>query len=186
MPTDYLRDLVSLIAVISFVIFIVAIYLPRMKHRVASPLRDFFKNGTAALETLIFLMLYAILFYTLFFFPDAALSPSLAAPGSLLALAGLVLALIGRLTLRKHWRPVTNPGKPDVLLTSGIFRYLRHPIYAGRILFFMGVMLMFASPLVILTIVYWYTLRMKARREEHLLTGLPGYAEYRQRVFSPF
>ena len=68
---------------------------------------------------------------------------------------------------------------------AGPFAHVRHPIYAGGLLFFVGWSL-FAGPLaLVLTAALGVLWALKARVEErHLLSRYPGYAAYAARVRS--
>jgi protein-S-isoprenylcysteine O-methyltransferase Ste14 len=76
-----------------------------------------------------------------------------------------------------------------VLISDGIYRRLRHPIYAGLILLALGWSLLTASVLaLVLTGAFAVLLDLKARREEVWLRDrFPGYAAYaaRTRRFVP-
>jgi protein-S-isoprenylcysteine O-methyltransferase Ste14 len=73
---------------------------------------------------------------------------------------------------------------------SGVYRYLRHPIYAGLVLAGLGWGLVTAAPAAIaLTLLLLVWLDLKARREEAWLAARhPGYEAYRARTrkFLPF
>lgn len=70
------------------------------------------------------------------------------------------------------------------VIDSGPYAYVRHPMYSGTILFFAGLPLLLGSwrglimmPLFVLLFGYRATLEERA-----LITGLPGYTDYRTRV----
>lgn len=70
------------------------------------------------------------------------------------------------------------------VIDSGPYAYVRHPMYSGTILFFAGLPLLLGSwrglmimPLFVLLFSYRATLEERA-----LITGLPGYTDYRRRV----
>lgn len=180
------RLIVTITALLSFLLFLICVYIPRLRNE-STVVADFFRNTTSILETLTFSFLYIALFGMLFAAPESMLSPTWAPVGGVLSIFGLGIALMARLSLSKNWRPVTDARAPATLHTTGIFRYVRHPIYTARLLFFVGVMLLFASPLLVLSIPYWYLLRQKARSEEAMLhTSFPEYHSYRNSTFSPF
>jgi protein-S-isoprenylcysteine O-methyltransferase Ste14 len=58
--------------------------------------------------------------------------------GFILFLLGLMLAVWARLYLGKNWgMPMSEKQDPE-LVTSGPYRYIRHPIYSGILLAFLG------------------------------------------------
>lgn len=65
-------------------------------------------------------------------------SPILEGVGAVLFLAGLGLAVWARLYLGRNWgMPMTRKDEPE-LVTSGPYRYVRHPIYSGLLLAILG------------------------------------------------
>ena len=66
--------------------------------------------------------------------------------GSLLIICGLLLIGAARRQLQKQAQPA-GPGKPTTeLLTTGVFRLSRNPIYLGIILIYAGLGLAFTAP----------------------------------------
>ena len=65
-------------------------------------------------------------------------SPVLAAVGAVVFLSGLGLALWARVHLGRNWgMPMTERAEPE-LVTSGPYRFVRHPIYSGILLGMLG------------------------------------------------
>ena len=65
-------------------------------------------------------------------------SPVLQVVGAILFLAGLALAVWARIYLGRNWgMPMTQKDEPE-LVTSGPYRYVRHPIYSGILLAMLG------------------------------------------------
>lgn len=83
----------------------------------------------------------------------------------------------------KSLSPFPRPRRDAELVVSGPYRFLRHPIYVGGVLFFVGLSLVFSVYALALTAVlaaFWVA---KARVEErHLSERFPGYADYRRRT----
>jgi len=94
---------------------------------------------------------------------------------------GGIINLIGLLTMR---RAFTIMSEARTLVTSGIFRYIRHPLYCAHIIMFSGSMLLrlhWASVVLYLLFVAGQVLR--ARIEEHKLErAFVDYARYRDRT----
>jgi protein-S-isoprenylcysteine O-methyltransferase Ste14 len=125
----------------------------------------------------------------------AYFSPALAVdlPGRLgvalaLAAAGAVVALAGVAEFRRR-RTTVNPLQPErasALVTSGVFRWTRNPMYLGLALALFGWAAFLAHPLAALGVpvfVAWMN-RWQIPREERALEGLFGaeFARYRTRV----
>lgn len=98
-------------------------------------------------------------------------------------LLGAGLIGLGAGSLGRQITPWPRPPKDGQLVVTSVYRWIRHPIYAGAILFGIGWALLatsFASAVAALGLAVWMDL--KARREEAwLLDRYPGYAAYRAR-----
>lgn len=65
-------------------------------------------------------------------------SPVLGAIGAVVLVSGLALAVWARVHLGRNWgMPMTQRAEPE-LVTSGPYRFVRHPIYSGLILGVVG------------------------------------------------
>ena len=111
-----------------------------------------------------------------------AYTDALAAAGAVLCMLGLAFAIWARVTLGRSWgMPMTLHDDPE-LVTSGPYRYVRHPIYTGMSAMLIGTSLVypFAAVPCLLTIAYS---AFAARREERdMEQRFPdAYPEYRSR-----
>jgi protein-S-isoprenylcysteine O-methyltransferase Ste14 len=103
--------------------------------------------------------------------------------GFLVAALGLALGTWAGRTMGRSLSPFPRPPRDAELVDRGPYRYLRHPIYVGGVLFFGGLSLVFSVWGLALTAVlaaFWIA---KARLEErHLVSRFPEYADYRRRT----
>lgn len=117
--------------------------------------------------------------------------PVLTVPGwiaLLVMLAGLALNLLPKLAFRRA-RTTVNPLRPataTALVTEGIYRYTRNPMYLGQALVLLGAMLWLGSAAAMLVVplfVGWIT-RFQIVPEERVLSARFGadYAAFRRRV----
>ncbi|CAM9672919.1 unnamed protein product [Phaeothamnion confervicola] len=106
----------------------------------------------------------------------------LAGPGALLA--GAALAAAGLLQLGSSLSPWPSPRDGNVLKTSGVFSVCRHPVYAGTILFALGLGVTTDSFVrIALAAVLAYVLDIKASKEEEALMQIhPAYKTYAEEV----
>jgi protein-S-isoprenylcysteine O-methyltransferase Ste14 len=109
--------------------------------------------------------------------------PGLTRLGWAVAAVGLVLAVWAGVTMGSSLSPFPRPPRHAELVDRGPFRFLRHPIYVGGVLFFAGLSLVFSvyglAPTAGLA-AFWIA---KARLEErYLLERFPAYADYRRRT----
>jgi protein-S-isoprenylcysteine O-methyltransferase Ste14 len=105
--------------------------------------------------------------------------------GLVLFLCGLAMAVSARLQLGRNWVDLEEyrllPGQ--ALVARGLYRYVRHPIYAGDIMLLAGLELALRSWLVLAIVPLAIVVIRQARAEEALLLrSLPGYAEYCRRT----
>ena len=114
--------------------------------------------------------------------PDGARAP-LAVAGAVLAVAGAALALWSGRLLGRGFTPYPMPSPEGELVERGPFGSVRHPVYAGGLLFFAGFSLATSVPGLVLTGVLAVLWALKARVEErHLCARYPAYEAYTRRV----
>jgi protein-S-isoprenylcysteine O-methyltransferase Ste14 len=65
--------------------------------------------------------------------------------GLILLTLGLGIVLIGRRTLGKYFSTEVRFLPDQKLVTTGVYRYIRHPLYLGQILLFSSIPLIFSS-----------------------------------------
>lgn len=105
-----------------------------------------------------------------------------------LVLAGLLLALIGVLQFRRARTTVNpmSPAKTSALVSSGIYRWSRNPMYLGMVLLLLGVAAWgstLAGYLLVLAFC-WFLTRFQILPEERALLAAFGqeFAQYMVRV----
>lgn len=101
--------------------------------------------------------------------------------GTLLAL-GLWMLIAGAGKLGKALTPLPAPKREDDVVSTGVYRLVRHPMYGGGLLIALGWTVVFATLLgLVLTAVLAVFLDLKSRREElWLIEKLRGYEAYRR------
>jgi len=67
------------------------------------------------------------------------------AAGLILFLAGVSLRAVGKRTLRKSYSYFLKASQRKPLVTHGVYRFIRHPIYLAGILYNFGAPLIFSS-----------------------------------------
>ena len=152
------------------------------RARAVSVARGFFEVGfpimVAGLPILIFFMPYSLPQW-LPFSSTQHLVFYLIIMG-LIAFGGLI-NLIGLITLR---RAFTIMSEARALITHGVFRFVRHPLYCGHIIMFFGSMLLrLSAATVLLYLLFLAGQVFRARIEERKLEGaFADYAGYRERT----
>lgn len=125
----------------------------------------------------------------------ASLTPLLDIPKAALVVVavglgacGLFVMLAGVVSFRRA-KTTVNPLKPEAataLVTSGIYRYTRNPMYLGMLALLVGWAVYLSSPVAPLGVAaFWlYIDRFQIRPEERALAALFGgaFSEYASRV----
>lgn len=81
----------------------------------------------------------------------------------------------------KDWRMAVSAGQPTTLITDGLFRYIRHPIYAFSMLLMLCTAVIVPTlPMLAIALVHVALMNLKARNEERHLLQAQGeaYARY--------
>ncbi len=110
--------------------------------------------------------------------------PVLTVVGDGLCLVGVVLLVVALQTIGKSIQIAPAPREDARLVTHGVYRVLRHPIYTAIVLVLAGLVLrgvtLAAAVLAAVSVVF---LLVKARYEETLLSAhYPEYEAYRRRT----
>jgi len=108
-------------------------------------------------------------------------SPVLEAIGAVVFACGLALAIWARVHLGQNWgMPMTRKAEPE-LVTSGPYRFVRHPIYSGLLLGLLGTALVInLIGLILVAVLGGYFYYSAAVEEGNLLATFPtAYPAYR-------
>lgn len=104
--------------------------------------------------------------------------------GQVLVIAGFVLMILASLRLGRGLTATPVPNARGELITGGLYRYVRHPIYTGVLLIVVGLTLRSGSFLTLavaaVTVVFFD--RKAAWEEARLRERYPGYDEYASRT----
>jgi len=108
----------------------------------------------------------------------------LGAAGALLFVCGIALAVWARLHLGRNWgMPMSQRAEPE-LVTSGPYRFVRHPIYSGLLTAMLGTALvdnLLGLIVVAVLIAYFYYCGIV--EERNLAATFPAaYPEYKSRT----
>lgn len=124
-------------------------------------------------------------------FPIDADPAMLRGAGFVLYTAGLAIAILGRVQLGDNWLDIEEAGKKreQGVVSEGVYRFIRHPIYVGDLLLLAGLELALESWLAAGVVVLApMVLRQAIQEEKFLQQTLPGYLDYCRRTkrFVPF
>ncbi len=105
------------------------------------------------------------------------------ATGALIIVVGTAINIIGRFQLKSNWGNQIRIYENHTLVTTGIYKYIRHPLYSSTILMIFGSSFLFANPLIFAlnTVVFLPFMVYRAWQEDSMLLDTFGspYAEYK-------
>ena len=105
--------------------------------------------------------------------------------GTALVVVGATVNVLGRHKLGRNWANQVTVYESQTLVTSGLFGWLRHPLYASLIWMFVGSAVAYhnAAALVATMLVFVPAMYYRSSQEERLLSQrFPEYADYRART----
>jgi len=108
-------------------------------------------------------------------------SPVLGAIGAVVFASGIALAIWARVYLGRNWgMPMTQKAEPE-LVTSGPYRFVRHPIYSGLLAALLGTALASnLGGLIIVAVLGGYFYYSASVEEKNLTATFPNaYPAYR-------
>ncbi|WP_294298735.1 isoprenylcysteine carboxylmethyltransferase family protein [uncultured Chryseobacterium sp.] len=141
--------------------------------------------------TLLFLFLYTVLF---FLFPEIIYESFkinildlffFKLTGILLMLTGWIWVLIAQYYMKNSWRIGIDKSSPTALVTIGLFKYSRNPVFLGMMMSLTG--LLFSLPnfiSLVFLLVGTLLMQIQIRLEEEFLLKQHGsvYSDYKKRV----
>ncbi len=114
-------------------------------------------------------LLFVLYIIPVTIFPISFL-PAIRYSGKMLFISGILIVLIALLQLNKFLTPFPTPKKNSKLLQSGLYKFVRHPIYTGIILITFGYSFYTESLWKLLTaVILWILFYYKSKYEERLL-----------------
>jgi len=106
--------------------------------------------------------------------------------GVLPILLGIAIAVSGRMQFHKHDTPAIPFETSTVLVTDGLFRYSRNPMYSGMIIFLTGLAICLGtiSPIIIVPLFSWWITTKFIVVEEEFMSEIFGqsYLDYKAKV----
>lgn len=141
-----------------------------------------------------FFVLVQFVLFGVFLFDIPVLNVSLPSylqlNGIPMAIAGLAISGIAVLQLNTNLSPFPTPKSGSTLIKNGVFTWIRHPIYSGILLGFLGLSLYYQSlykiGVVVLLLVLFYF--KTSYEEQRLEMVFKEYVDYKAKTkrFVPF
>jgi protein-S-isoprenylcysteine O-methyltransferase Ste14 len=112
-------------------------------------------------------------------------SPNTILAGSLLVAVAIVIRVRGHFELDGAFSKYVEKSDNQKIIQSGLYARIRHPMYLGSILLFVGLPMVLASKSAwIFSVLGLIGLLIRIRKEESFLTEhFPGYREYMERTW---
>ena len=102
----------------------------------------------------------------------------------LATIGGLILFIQSHRALGRNWSFEVVVQENHELIERGPYAYIRHPLYSGLLLMFLGMTLYCGRKACIVVFVYcFFGVYLKSQMEERLLSKtFPSYSEYKRRT----
>lgn len=130
------------------------------------------------------LIQFVLFFLYIFEIPQLhfTLSNWIANTGISVTVLGMIIVLIAVLQLNKNLSPFPSPKSGSQLIQNGIYKYIRHPIYTGIILLFLGYGIYTSSGYrLLITLLLFILFIFKSRYEESkLMATFKNYSSYKK------
>ena len=91
--------------------------------------------------------------------------------GWIIVLLGLLVTMVAQYQMGASWRYIGSKSNDAKLITHGLFKYSRNPIYVGGLIFFIGVIILLPDYLTILFLIFIFTgleILVRYHEEPHL------------------
>lgn len=143
-------------------------------------------QGPNQLQSWTYVLIQAVLLILLFFFKEG-IGPQInrfLLPGRALEILGVLGLLICAATLRKSLTVMPIPKEDGKLSTTGLYRFVRHPMYTSLLLLVLGIALHSGSVIKYLLVIFLYLLLYlkSVLEEKYLNLKFSDYAEYSARI----
>jgi|HubBroStandDraft_5_1064220.scaffolds.fasta_scaffold24997_3 protein-S-isoprenylcysteine O-methyltransferase Ste14 len=102
----------------------------------------------------------------------------------LATIGGLILFIQSHRALGRNWSLEVVIQEKHELIETGPYAYIRHPLYSGVLLMFLGMALYCGRKACLIVFVYcFFGIYFKSQMEERLLARtFPAYSEYKRRT----
>lgn len=156
--------------------------LARRSHTVHSERPSLVRTGSMLA---FFGVIYLLIRLRVGVYDIPALGFPLAIGGLALVVLGAAVNIMGRFALGRNWGNQVIIYRDHTLVSGGVYRWVRHPLYAGLIWMFLGASLVFQNWATLAATMFIFVPAMVYRgklEEQALLAQFPDYAQYRERT----
>jgi protein-S-isoprenylcysteine O-methyltransferase Ste14 len=162
--------------VVFWIYWLIAAFSTRSGTRIRSP-------RSIAIRVAFGVVLVIAHFSGLFRVGHSTYAPVVAAGFAVFAL-GLALAVWARIILGASWGMPMSIHEDTVVVTSGPYQWIRHPIYTGILLAMVGTGLALAPALlVVVVLVGSFFIYSATVEERNMASAVPAYDDYRRKTW---
>lgn len=135
-------------------------------------------------QDIVFVAVQFVLFvlYILELLPKLKIPFAFSIAGLLVAVAGFIVSLLSVFKLDQSLTVYPSPKPGSELITTGLYKYVRHPIYAGILFFAFGFALFWSSAFKLIisaVLLLWFWLK-SSYEEKKLQDRYSNYKQYKQ------
>lgn len=187
-PVNVVFTIGNLIAMGAFLAIVIAVGIDFLEYQKRGGVK---KEKKSIIETGT-MFLFFFLFYSLIRFgfgrldiQSDGLRIGLMIVGSMLLLIGAIVNVRGRFDLGKNWANQIKVYADHTMIQTGMYRYVRHPLYASIIWMFIGASLIYANYAALLAnlCIFIPAMYYRAKQEEKLLAQeFQDYLMYQKHV----
>lgn len=176
--------IIGLCIVALFTAILINFIEARAKTDVKTEKRSIVETGTM---TLFFLVFYVLLFFRIGVISIASMEVKwfLSTFGLLLVVLGCVINIMGRFSLGSNWANQVRIYHDHRLVEKGMYRIVRHPLYASLIIMFLGASLIYRNSAAFIANLFVFIpfMTYRAKQEELALNKqFPEYKAYQKRT----
>ena len=104
--------------------------------------------------------------------------------GITISTIGISFFISSKITLGKNYSPCYDQRKPENITSSGLYKYVRHPIYSSNILLLIGTFMISGSYLMLVNIfiLSFFYIISAYREEKYLITNFNYYNGYSKKT----
>ena len=154
----------------------------RIKNKKNSTVKNIFKDYTAIIVSIIQVisMSLPILEY---YYTSNGDNIILTISGIMIIIIGYSITVFANKEINKNWSPIIEKDNTQELVTTGIYKLIRHPLYFSGVLIILGTILFFkATYCIALIIIYFCVIIWRINKEELKLIKYfdEKYLEYKK------
>ncbi len=146
--------------------------------------KSFVETGTM---TVFFVFFYLVIRFSFgkVNFPESVFLWTISFVCWVVIILGIYFNIFGRILLGKNWANQIKIYSKHTLVTKGVYKIVRHPLYASLIWIFYACSILYLNWIAFLlnTLIFVPMMYYRARQEEKLLQGqFKNYSEYKNKV----